>query len=235
MTLEINTLTQAAGPNLWQAVVHYCENGKAGQMTVQVRAMVEAVVSVQPASLLIHTQTAARGTFILTEHLPNPLTICALSTASPHIRATCSAATREGDEWKRTISLEVLASLPEGRLEDALKIATTDSRYAELSIPFTVIKRSARSGAGVARIAHPGGGQRCAVAVADRDAGRRRGEADPRGARRDEPSLHSLHLGQWSRSAHRLCASSSIATRCRRRRALMVTFASTSASRRRRW
>ena len=75
LTVEINTLTQAPGPNLWRAVVHYRENGKAGRADRLRPRRTEAVVSVEPASLLIHTQTAARGAFVLTERHEKALAI----------------------------------------------------------------------------------------------------------------------------------------------------------------
>jgi hypothetical protein len=142
LTLEINTLTQAAGPNLWRTVVHYEENGLPAEMTVYVRATLEAVVSVIPASLIIYTQQAARGEFTLSEHYETPLTIRGAVAVSPYVRATCGTPTRQGGVWKRTISIEVLPSMPEGRHEDMIRLMTGDAWSSDLSVPFTVVKRS---------------------------------------------------------------------------------------------
>ena len=117
------------------AVVSYRENDRPAELIVQVRASVTAVVSVQPASLLIHTQTAALGTFTLIERREKPLAIRSVSAASPHVRATCGEVVRDGDVWKRTISLEVLASMPEGRHEDVLKLFTNDPRSTRNCLP----------------------------------------------------------------------------------------------------
>jgi hypothetical protein len=143
LTLEINTLTQAGGANLWRAVVHYRDNGQARELPVQVCANLLPGVAVQPSTLLIHTQTAARGEFTLSEQLGRPLTIRAAVTGSPHIRVGCWEPVRDGAGWKRTIVLEVLPGLPEGRLEDVVKVFTDNTTYPELSVPFTVIKHSA--------------------------------------------------------------------------------------------
>jgi hypothetical protein len=142
LLLEINTLTQAAGPNIWRAVVHYTENGKPGELIVHVRADLVALVSVSPAALIIHTQTAARGEFTLTEQHDPPLPIRAVVASSPHLLVTCGAASRESGAWKRSICVDVQPSMPEGRHEDVLRIYTADSRYEELTVPFTVVKRS---------------------------------------------------------------------------------------------
>jgi hypothetical protein len=112
-------------------------------LPVTVQAILVPVVSVQPASLIISTQTAARGQFLLTERQDRPLPIQTVSVTSPHVRATCSDPIRRPEGWERTIVLEVLPSMPEGRCEDSLKILSNDSRYPELSVPFTVIKHSA--------------------------------------------------------------------------------------------
>jgi hypothetical protein len=142
LTLEINTLTQPAGPNSWHATVRYLENGRPGELTVQVRADLVPVVSVRPASILIHTHGAARGEFTLVERLARPLEVRALAAASDHVSFTAGAPVRDGECWKRTITMQVLPSMREGRHDDVLKVLTDDSQYAELSVPFTVVKRS---------------------------------------------------------------------------------------------
>jgi hypothetical protein len=142
LTLEINTLTQAAGPNLWRTVVHYHENGTPAELVVHVRANLHAVVSVSPASLIIHTQKAARGEFILSEHYDTPLVIRGAVCTSPHIRATCGSPARESGVWKRTILIEVLSTTPEGRHDDVIRLMTGDAWSSDLSVPFTVVKRS---------------------------------------------------------------------------------------------
>jgi hypothetical protein len=142
LTLEVNTLTQAGGANLWRAVVHFQDNGRPAQLPVHICAHLLPVVSVQPSTLLLHTQSSARGTFTLCERLPQPLNVRAVVAASPHVRVGCAGPVRDGDGWKRTVSLEVLPTLPEGRLEDVVKILTDDTTYPELSVPFTVIKHS---------------------------------------------------------------------------------------------
>jgi hypothetical protein len=142
LTLEINTLTQPAGPSLWQTVVHYTENGAAKELAVHVRASLKAVVSVSPASLIIYTQKAARGEFVLSEYYDTPLVIRGVVAASPHIRATCGTPAREAGVWKRTICVEVLPTMPEGRHDDMIRLMTGDAWSADLSVPFTVVKRS---------------------------------------------------------------------------------------------
>jgi hypothetical protein len=143
LTLQVNTLTQAPGPNAWRAVVHYREKGQPGELPVYVRGILTPIVSVTPAALILHTRTSIRGEFTLIERTAAPLPVRALFTTSNHVRTSCSAPVRCEEGWKRIISLEVLPTLPEGRYEDALKIHTTDPEYAELSVPFTVVKHSA--------------------------------------------------------------------------------------------
>jgi hypothetical protein len=142
LTLEINTLTQPAGPNLWRTVVHYQEKGANAELIVYVRANLQAVVSVSPASLIIHTQNGAKGEFVFSEHYDQPLSIRGVAVASPHVRASCGAPVREAGVWKRNIFIEVLPSMPEGRHDDVVRLMTGDAWSADLSVPFTVIKRA---------------------------------------------------------------------------------------------
>jgi hypothetical protein len=142
LTLEVNTLTQAAGPNQWRTVVHYRQNGAPAELAVYVRATLRAVVSVSPASLIIHTQKAARGEFVLSEYYDTPLPIRGAISVSPHVRASCGMPVREAGVWKRTISVEVLATMPEGRHDDVIRLMTGDAWSSDLSVPFTVVKRS---------------------------------------------------------------------------------------------
>jgi hypothetical protein len=142
LSLEINTLTQPGGPNVWGATVHYMENGEPRELVVHVRASLVPIVSVTPATLMIHTRTAASGEFTLIERLPNPLPLRALVSSSDHVTVTAGDPVREGDCWKRPLRLRVLASMPEGRHDDVLKILTGDGQYSELSVPFAVVKRS---------------------------------------------------------------------------------------------
>ncbi len=160
LTLEVNTLTQAAGPNLWRATVRYRENGEPAEQELEIRARLEAVVSVQPASLVIQTQAAAQGTFLLTERLARPLTVRGVTTSSQFVCSACSAAVQDEGVWKRTITLGVLPGMPEGRVEGVLKVLTDDPKYPELVVPFTVVKRSPdrvqASPAAVSMVAGPG-------------------------------------------------------------------------------
>ncbi len=142
LSVEINTLTQPAGPNMWRTVVHYQENDAAAELVVYVRANLQAVVSVSPASLIIHTQKGAKGEFILSEHYDQPLSIRGVAVASPHVRASCGSPVREAGVWKRNIFVEVLSSMPEGRHDDVIRLMTGDAWSADLSVPFTVVKRA---------------------------------------------------------------------------------------------
>jgi hypothetical protein len=140
--VEINTVTQPAGPNSWKVTLQGNEAGKPFELGLVVQATLVAEVAISPATLILHTQTALTHDFTLTEHRERPLEVRSAVTGSPHLRARVAPAARQGAIWTRRITLEVLSSCPEGRHEEVLHVYTSDPEYPELKVAFTVVKQS---------------------------------------------------------------------------------------------
>ncbi len=143
LAVEINTLTQAAGPNTWRAVVRYRDGEEVRELPLFVTATVVSEVSLRPAALLVYTDAPIAHALTLLDRRARPLDVEAVTTTSPHVRALVGEAHRgDGGAWERTISLEVGPDCPEGRHEEVLHVHTTDAVYAELEAPFTVVKKA---------------------------------------------------------------------------------------------
>ena len=100
----------------------------------------------EPASLMLNTDSALSCEMTLIDRRPKPLSITAVETKAPQLRTRIGEARRNpAGHWVRTISLEVLADYPEGRHEEELHLFTTDPDYRELRMPVTVVKRSRQS------------------------------------------------------------------------------------------
>jgi hypothetical protein len=146
LRVEVNTLTQAEGPNRWRVAVRYREAGRAGELTLDVTADVVPEVSARPANLVLYTDAAIGHALTLTERRERPLVLTAVRTTSAHVRARAGEARPDGEgHWVRTVGLEVLADCPEGRHEEVLLLGTDDPLYGELKVPFTVVKRARRA------------------------------------------------------------------------------------------
>jgi hypothetical protein len=142
LTVEVNTLTQPEGPNTWRAVVRLAGGGQA-ELPLFIAAVVVSEVSVRPATLVVYTDTALGHELTLRDRRPRPLTVKAAVTTCPHVRARVSGPRRdEANGWLWSVALEVQAGCPEGRHEAMLHLHTADPTYAELKVPFTVVKRA---------------------------------------------------------------------------------------------
>jgi hypothetical protein len=140
--MEVNTLAQPEGPNTWRAVVGYRCASRPRELPLFVTADVVSEVSVRPAGLLISTDTAIGHEVTLIDRRPTPLAIQAVTTSSRHFRPRAGAPRRAaGGHWEWALSLEVAPDCPEGRHEEVLLVHTSDPAYAELKVPFTVVKR----------------------------------------------------------------------------------------------
>jgi hypothetical protein len=143
LNVEINTLTQAPGPNRWRAVVHYRCTQVEHELPLDVTAAVVREVSVRPANLLVYTDAEIGHEFTLTDRRARPLAVRAVTTTSPHVRVSAAAPRRTAEgAWEWALSLRVAAACPEGRLEEMLHVYTDDTTYPDLKVPFTVVKRS---------------------------------------------------------------------------------------------
>ncbi len=142
LTVEINTVTQPAGPNTWTVSVRGSQADRPFELPLRVQAHLTADLAVQPATLVVYTDRAVSHAFTLSEHRPEPVTVRAATTSSPHFRASVGEVSGQSGQWSRRIALEVLASCPDGRYEDVLHLHTSDPVSPELKVPFTVVKRS---------------------------------------------------------------------------------------------
>jgi hypothetical protein len=143
LTAHVNTVTQPGGTNNWKSTVRYREGGATRELELVVRAEVVPEVTIQPANLLLHASGPMTAHFKLIDRRAQPFQATRLVCASSHVRASLTPPRREGEAWSRTVTLDVLASCPEGRHDDVLRVVTSDPEYPELKVPFTVLKREA--------------------------------------------------------------------------------------------
>jgi hypothetical protein len=141
--VEINTLTQAAGPHQWRVMVQYREGGERKELPLFVTATVHSELLLEPAALNLHTSTTCRHQVTLTENRPQPLKIVAVQTTHPELRVRVQPVQEvKSGQWIRTIEVEVVDSFPEGKHDVMVQLFTDDSDYRELKVPVGVVKRS---------------------------------------------------------------------------------------------
>jgi hypothetical protein len=137
-TLEVNTLTQPAGPNRWRVQVQFTDAGQERTQSLHVCATLVSEIKVEPAKLILSTQGPIRHDIVITDQRALPFRVTHAQTSSPHLSATVSQA--EGRTQR--VRVEVKESLPPGRHEHQVGIVTDDPSYRELRVPVTVVKRA---------------------------------------------------------------------------------------------
>jgi Protein of unknown function (DUF1573) len=140
--MEINTLSQPDGPRQWRVTLTYRENGQDRELSFSVAAMVTSEILVEPASLILNTETACRHNMTLTEKRPLPLAFSVVRTTRPELVVRLGEAQQGKDRaWGRIIQVEATEAFPEGRHEEMIQLFSNDPEFRELKIPVTLIKR----------------------------------------------------------------------------------------------
>jgi Protein of unknown function (DUF1573) len=142
LLLEVNTLTQPAGPHAWTLQVVYRCGGKEESLTLTVTARVVTEITVEPPVLALSTDTAIAHEITVTDRRERPLDLLSVQASLPQVRASLGEPRRDDQgRWCRPVRVEVLPDCPEGRHEAVLLLLTNDPAYPALRVPLTVTKR----------------------------------------------------------------------------------------------
>jgi hypothetical protein len=143
LPLEINTLSQAPGPQAWQVQVGYQTGGATQETTLELKACIRAELTVRPAAMTIFADTKVAHEILLTDLRPRPLAVTAVRPSSPGLKTQLAESTCDADGHRvQKIAFEVADEVPEGRHDEAIGIYTDDPDYPELKVRVTLIKRS---------------------------------------------------------------------------------------------
>jgi hypothetical protein len=145
LLLEVNTLTQPAGPNNWRLPVRYRAGERDEELTLFLSAHIVAEILVQPPVLALYLGDGPglRHTVTITDRRDKPLTVTIAQASASHVRTRLLEPHADSAGHRVcTIEVEVLDSCPEGRHEDTLHLFTSDPGYPELKVPLTIVKRA---------------------------------------------------------------------------------------------
>lgn len=146
LLLEINPLSQSAGPHTWTAKIVYREKSEIKDLTLRISGTIIADVAVQPAALTVFAEHAARHAVTVTDLREKPMKITGAQMTSAHVAVQISKAKKdEKGHWMWTLILEPAADFPDGRFEEQLEIACDDPEYRLMQIPITLVKRPKKS------------------------------------------------------------------------------------------
>lgn len=143
LRVEVNTLSQPAGPHTWTVHVRGTTDGVAFEMPLQLSAELLTEITVQPPLLAVFTNQAVSHEIRVTDQRPKALTVTAVRASSERLRPRVVDLCRDEKGRQVTkIRLDVSADYADGRHDEAIAIYTDDPAYPELRVPVTVVKRS---------------------------------------------------------------------------------------------
>jgi hypothetical protein len=143
LLLEVHTLSQAPGPHTWRVQVCSRSVDTSCETTLELTAIVVTEVRVEPAAITMFTDSAIGQEVVVTDLRPRPLSIIGVRATSAALTPRLGEPYRDSEgHWARKIHVDLANDCPEGRHEEVLGIYTDDSRYRELQVPVTIVKRS---------------------------------------------------------------------------------------------
>jgi hypothetical protein len=146
LELEVGTLSQPEGQNIWSVYLKCrCVGSETEQVVrVQVKANVERELAVEPAALRLFGSPGLAHEITLIDRRPNPLTISTIRTTSPRVLAEWSGPwQRASTGWQRKLLVQ-LADGPDGKLDEVVQLFSDDPDYREISIRVSGALRSKR-------------------------------------------------------------------------------------------
>ncbi len=146
LVLEVNTLSEPAGPHAWRVQVGYQRGSQPSELSLQLNARLITEVTVQPAAMTVFADRAIAHEVLVTDLRPKPLAVTGVRTSSPQLTARLGEAGSDTlGHWTRPIHVELAEDYPDGRHQEVLVIATDDPGYREMKVPVTIVKRARQS------------------------------------------------------------------------------------------
>lgn len=130
LALEVNTLSQPAGPNRWTLTIGYQCGDASGTTTLELTARLVQEIEVTPAALAFHGIGSA--VVSIRDGRPRPLSLQSAHASVTFLRANI--------ENNRSVQVAVSPDCPEGRHAATVTITTDDPSYRELKVPVTIVR-----------------------------------------------------------------------------------------------
>jgi hypothetical protein len=137
--VDVNTLSQPAGPIRWNVHIDWRAGSIEGRTTLELTAHLIREIELEPAALALVAAPGFHHDVVLTDRRPTALTMTAAHVETAGLRAEILPAT---SSRSRAVRIHVLDSAPAGMTTDTLHIGTDDPKYPELRVPITVTRRS---------------------------------------------------------------------------------------------
>jgi hypothetical protein len=132
LTLEVNTLSQPAGPHRWTTTVGYRCGDRSATTTLELTARLIQEIEVTPAALAFHGGGSA--VVSVRDRRARPLALKGVHASLPFLLASI--------ENDASIRVAVTTDCPAGRHAATVTITTDDAEYREIKLPVTIVRES---------------------------------------------------------------------------------------------
>jgi hypothetical protein len=128
LTVEVNTLSQPAGPHRWRFSLAYRCGSTSGEQTLELTADLKQEIEITPAAI------AFRGT----DPPPTVVTITDRRVKPLHVTGVKASARLRSELIPTGVRVTVTPDCPPGQVAETVTITTDDLDYREIKLPVTI-------------------------------------------------------------------------------------------------
>lgn len=134
LSVDVNTLSQPAGPIAWTTTVRWRSATRTGDLTLTLRAELYSEVKVEPASLAFHVRRARSVDVRVADSRAKPLTITAAGSNVPGLAVDVLPGESPGCHILRVTA----GGGDAGTVQGAVWFTTNDPDYPHVRVPVSV-------------------------------------------------------------------------------------------------
>jgi hypothetical protein len=135
MTVEVNTLSQPAGPHRWTFSLAYRYGAAVGERPLELTATLKQEIEIVPAAIAFRGSNPPPAVVTVTDRRPKPLRVLAAGTSCPGLRA---------EIVPTGVRVSVTADCQVGQTAETVTLTTDDPDYHEIKLPVTIDREPKR-------------------------------------------------------------------------------------------
>jgi hypothetical protein len=141
LVLEVNTLTQASGPQDWSVQLCYRTDGQDREVRLQLVGKLVEEIRVEPPTLALYADQAMEQAVTVVDTRAEALSVKSVSVTSPSLQAAIGKSVKKvNGEWRIPIRVTFDPRAITDRTQETLIIFTDDPVYPELKVRITLVK-----------------------------------------------------------------------------------------------
>jgi hypothetical protein len=136
LTVEVNTLSQPAGPHHWAFTLQYRCGDATGEQSFELTADLMQEIQIVPAAIAFRGDGPLSARISIHDPRPKPFAIRSVDASMPGLTAIVNG---------YGVEVRVRDDCPHGRYAATVTIATDDPDYSEIKLPVTIDRKPKRA------------------------------------------------------------------------------------------